>query len=93
VSKERKKMMKQKVDAPRMPTKPEEMVIRVREALKNGEQNTEWDTEEEAAMAYDLSCIFHGEEPENFPLYDYAGLFARIGLRGVPGYELKEIVN
>jgi hypothetical protein len=62
------------------------LVIKVRNALIDGEETLDFDTELEAAMAHDLGRIFAGEKPVNFPQYDYMGLFAEIGLRGIPDY-------
>lgn len=61
-----------------MPAQPERIVISVRESLMKGEDSMYFDTEQEAAMAYDVSQIFQGEQPQNFPQYDYMGLFAKM---------------
>lgn len=65
-----------------------EIVVKVRDAIMDGEEDIAFDTEVEAAMAHDLGLIFGGEKPVNFPQYDYMGLFAEMGLKGIPDYRV-----
>ena len=46
----------------------------------------EYDSPEEAAMAFDFGRIFCGQKPVNFPTFDYMGVFKRMGLEGIPDY-------
>jgi len=62
---------------------PDQVVLKMREALINGKETVDFDTEDEVAMAYDLERVFAGMEPQNFPEFHYEALFKKMRLKSI----------